>query len=309
MAAAAFVIFAVALRSQTGLPQPAAPSAEAAANAPAQSQIPQWQIDAGGHMSFDVASIKLHPWDVAAGSYMPHTNFRLGADDAYAATGGLLLDENLPVASYIVFAYKLTPDQRTGMVFPRWGATDHFDIEARGPASATKDQMRLMMQSLLADRFKLAAHWEDKQVPVFSVVLVKEGKTGPELKLHTGAPCVPTNTTDLHCGGVGMLYLPNGEYQVKGEAVTMQQLASGLRFEPGTGIDRPLIDGTGLPGKLDFTMVWVPDTRPGPGQPAQDVSGPSYIEALNDQLGLKLVPSTGPSHYLVIDHIEEPTPN
>lgn len=285
-----------------------APPASPQPHAP-RSPTPQWQIDAGGKMSFDVASIKPHPWDVASGAWMPHRNFPLGADDAYADTGGLLLDENLPVASYIVFAYKLSLDESTHVFgsLPKWANTDHFDIEARGPVNATKDQMRLMMQSLLADRFKLVVHWENKQVPVFSLVLAKPGKIGPQLTAHS-ASCVRTDPNDLPCGAAGYKGAGNGEYQAAGQGATMQQLATGLRFLPGTGLDRPLVDGTGLPGTFDFKVVWVPEAPPGQLS-AQEVSGPSFLEALNDQMGLKLVSTTGPSDYLVIDHIEEPTPN
>jgi bla regulator protein blaR1 len=266
-------------------------------------------------MSFDVASIKLHPWDPASGSYMPHFNFPLGDGDEYAATGGLLSDENLPVATYLVFAYKLSVDQRTNLKFPKWVANEHFDIEARGPASATKDQMRLMMQSLLAARCKLTVHWEDKQVPMFSVVLAKAGKIGPQLQRSVEPPCAPNQNPSVTAGGaacvrpsMGMQYLPNGEYKVMGHDEPMEQIAANLRFWPNTGIDRPLVNGTGLSGRFDFTLVWAPETPPGE-QPQQDVSGPSYLDALNDQLGLKLISTVGSSHYLVIDHIEEPTPN
>ena len=82
-----------------------------------------------------------------------------------------------------------------------------------------------------------------------------------------------------------------------------------------TGIDRPVLDKTGLTGTFDFIIEFTPAARPprpGAGiQPDEsgDESGPTFVEALKDQLGLKLVPETGPVNVLIIDHIEEPTPN
>lgn len=218
------------------------------------------------------------------------------------------------MSAYISFAYKLTSDQNVHLIYPKWVANEHFDIEARGPANATKDQMRLMMQSLLAERFKLAVHWENRETPVFSVVLAKVGKTGPQLLPYSGPPCTDmtkpgpqTNTSGATtiCGQPGMRYLPNGEYQVLGRNQSIQKLAAGLRFWPGSGIDRPLIDGTGLSGAFDYSLVWVPEAPP--GQPQTD--GPSYLEALEDQLGLKLEPAKAVMPFLVIDHIEEPSAN
>jgi uncharacterized protein (TIGR03435 family) len=283
-----------------------------------QSVTPGWQTAAGGKMSFDIASVKSRPWDPRGPGASAQMNFPLDIDDTYAATGGLLSDENLAIVTYIIFAYKLTPDESAHVYdgLPKWAHTEHFDIEARGPANATKDQMRLMMQSLLADRFKLAVHWKDMQVPVFSVVLARAAKTGPQLQPSSQPPCAstsnqgpPTGSSVASCVNPFMRtgFLPNGENKMEGRAEPIQQIVANLHFSPGTGIDRPLVDGTGLSGTYDFTLVWLPDRRP--GQEVQDVSGPSYVEALKDQLGLKLVATTGPSHYLVLDHIEEPSPN
>ena len=76
----------------------------------------------------------------------------------------------------------------------------------------------------------------------------------------------------------------------------------------GTNLDRPVVDQTGLGGTFDFSLEWTPEPSPGADVQA-DVSGPTLSEALNEQLGLKLEPRTGPVDVLVIDHIEEPSPN
>lgn len=158
------------------------------AQAPAQSPaVPQWQIDAGGKMEFDAASIKQNL------SHDPaHTNVGLSGFDEGSPNGGFLSAVDFPLSVYIMFAYKLTPYQMQFLQpqLPKWAATDNFDVEARAQSSPTRDQMRLMMQSLLADRFKLAVHIETRQLPGLAVVLEKPGKTGPRLvSLPNDVPC------------------------------------------------------------------------------------------------------------------------
>lgn len=90
------------------------------------------------------------------------------------------------------FAFKLTPAQDRAIVaqFPKWANDYRYDIQARASGNPTKDQFRLMMQALLADRFKLAIHYETRQLPVFALVLDKPGKLGPQLRLHPDdSPC------------------------------------------------------------------------------------------------------------------------
>jgi bla regulator protein blaR1 len=73
---------------------------------------------------------------------------------------------------------------------PKWVITDRYSIDARAAGNPTKDQMRLMVQSLLADRFQLAAHFATQEVPVFALTVVKDGKLGPKLIAHAdGRPC------------------------------------------------------------------------------------------------------------------------
>jgi bla regulator protein blaR1 len=209
----------------------------------AQSRTADWEKVAGSKMAFDVASVKRHPYDPASPGYMTHTNIPLNSSDSYMPTGGLLSAENLTVLTYISFAYKLTADETNSMVVPKWGVTEHFDIGARGPVS---DQMRLMMQSLLADRFKLAVHWENRETSVFSVVLLKPGKPGPNLVPYTGEPCPdgakPTQSNAKFpwgvCGQSGMKFLADGTYEVIGRNVPIQQLVALLRRWPGRAIDR-----------------------------------------------------------------------
>lgn len=276
---------------------------------------PQWQIEAGGKRAFDVVSVKRHPYDPASPAYYPHSNFPLDAGDLYKPTGGLLSTEDMPVSTYISFAYKLTADQAAHIAYPKWVLNEHFDVLARGPANATKDQMRLMMQTLLADRFKLAVHWENQRVQVFRAVLAKAAKLGPNLQPYSGEPC-PEGTEPQQsqrfpftpaCGRPGMRQLPDGEFEVVGRSIPIQQLVATLRRWAGTGIDRPLVDGTGLVGAYDYVLTFAPDMPGAPGQSA--AQGPTYLEALKDQLGLKLEPAEATMPFLILDHIQVATAN
>ena len=279
--------------------------------------VPQWQKDAGGKMAFDAASIKLDTSDAA-----PHSNFALDAGSDYAANGGLFSVTKSPLSAFIGFAYKLTPYQTQSLQaqLPKWAATDRFDVQARAQASVTKDQMRLMMQSILADRFKLTIHVETQQAPVYALVLVNPGKTGPQLKVHSDDPPCSNATPAAGkapaartAGGVaaacGALIgqIVSGHVHVLARDMTMGQIASYLVV--AGRLDRPVLDQTGLSGNFDMS-VEAPGVSPPPGSGIQaDPSAPTFVEALRDELGLKLVPQTGTVEAPVIDHVEEPTPN
>jgi len=304
-------------------------------NAPllrAQSSAVDWEKAAGGAMSFDVASVKQNKSGPPPSGDNPMANFPLDNGDGYSSNGGRLSVTNFPLFIYINFAYKLTGAEGRTLQsqLPKWATTDQFDIEARAPANTTKDQMRLMMQSLLADRFKLSLHFETQQLPVFGLVLVKPGKTGPQLRSHSeGPPCDPVtpapsdsvpapkaNAAEVFPPTCGALTwdrraLSSGHVRIGFRNATMEQIAGYLATAPMAGLDRPVLDQTGLSGNLDFTMDYTRDSPLGaPGADQQsDTSGPTFLEALRDQLGAKLEPQKGPVVVLVIDHIEEPSPN
>jgi uncharacterized protein (TIGR03435 family) len=286
----------------------------------AQSPTADWEKSAGGKMSFDVTSVK----ENTADKFSP-PNVPLDISDSYPPNGGLFSATDVPLSVYIEFAYKLmlTPGQTEALLsgLPKW-ANDRFDIQARAAGNPTKNQMRLMMQSLLADRFKLAVHFEARQLPVFALVLDKPGKMGPHLRPHTegigGPACdaaavAPGNNTDSDdsewappaCDGLKIL-ASHGHLDLQARNVALEWFADAL---PTVGnLDRPVSDQTGLKGRFDFRMKFNGKIGAGPGiQP--DESGPSFLEALHDQLGLKLESTIGPVQTLIIDHIEEPSPN
>jgi uncharacterized protein (TIGR03435 family) len=206
----------------------------------AQVAMAQWQIDAGGKMAFDVASVRPNKSNDQANS-----NFPLGPGDGYVLNGGLFAATNQPLIVYIGFAYKLRQSDLPGL--RAWVYDDRFDIEARTNGNPTKDQMRLMMQSLLADRFKLAVHTAIKQGPVFALVVAKPGKTGPQLQRDSkpcstapspqvlaaapaAAPSAPSSASGLQlpefpCGNLGPIPASTPERgRLGGRDVTMGEL-------------------------------------------------------------------------------------
>src|SRR5262249_31794286 len=137
-------------------------------------------------MSFEVASVRPDTTDRSTPS-----NFTMDTSDAYAATGGRLAAD-ASLAIYIRFAYKLTLTSDDMVAhLPKWVTSERFRIEAKAPIeNPTKDQMRLRMQSLLADRFRLAVHYDTQEKPVWALTVAKPGKLGPNLRPHSeGPPC------------------------------------------------------------------------------------------------------------------------
>lgn len=272
-----------------------------------------WHEPAKPSIAFDVVSVRQDKSDREAGA-----NFVLGPGNAYATTGGRFTAFNLPVLDYIRFAYKLTNGQ-TEMLqsqAPKWVSVDKFDIEATSTNhDPTKDQMRQMVQSLLADRFNLKIHTEIKDLPVFAMVLSKPGKLGPQLRQHpandsscsnltppqTDSPTSPTTVAGgfpITCGGIvsaGAASVPS-HIRVGARNIPIALLASNLG-----GFDRPLLDKTGLTGTYDFILEWG-------SNPTSD-DGASLQEALQEQLGLTLKATKGPMDVLVLDHIEMPSDN
>ena len=271
---------------------------------------------AGIKMSFDATSVKQNN----SGGRSTTNIGGLFPGAPYTPTGGLFSGTNEPVDALIMFEYDLGSYQFLQLhnQLPKWATADRYDIEARTGGNPTREQMQLMMQSLLADRFKLAVHTETKEGPIYALVLVKPGKLGPKLKPDAG-PC-PTNSTTVSataadvsdefppvCGAMRMKPTTPGRMRIGGRSETMESLATNLTG-PETGT-RPVVDRTGLIGGFDLSLEWQPDD-PEPGansQPEKD--GPTIQEAMREQLGLKLEPTTGPITVFVVDHVEKPSPN
>ena len=295
-----------------------------------QTIVPEWQKAAGGHLEFDVSSVKQSNSAGVPRGGLPTSNVPLTPGDAYPPNGGLFQASHWPLIAYVTFAYKLRPDQLQGLstALPSWALSDAFDIQARAQGAPSKDQMRLMMQSLLVDRFKLAVHTETHDRQIFGLVLDKPGKLGPQLKQHTGdlPACtqmtadstlpISTSTVDggfpSVCGSL-MMMPPTKSISalgIGGREITMDMIASTISAAGGFigGLSRPVQDKTGLTGTFDFLIQFSSQMPFGQKSPTDDAA-PTFLEALKDQLGLKLDPQNGPVEDIVIDHIDHPSEN
>jgi uncharacterized protein (TIGR03435 family) len=262
---------------------------------------------------FEVASIKQSTSDDRA---------RMGAQP-----GGRVTVTNTPVRDLIAAAYGMysAPAMIHARVLggPDWLDADRYNINAKasgefqfGPDGPPKD-MLLMLRALLQDRFKLKMHYETRELPTYDLVLARTDHTlGPEL-----------HKSNVDCEAVfaarraGVAPPPRGPIEpppcalISGPARTiagaasMQQLATNLTAR----VERPVVDKTGLTDRFDFMLTFTPDQRPlpqsPPGLPPIDPNGPGLFTALQEELGLKLVPSKAPMDVLVIDHVEHPTPD
>lgn len=293
----------------------------AAEHASATFQTPASEVST--RPEFDVASIrKSEP-----GTFL-RPNMVLNNEDTPVPPGGHFIAD-FPLEIYIEFAYKIMPtrEQEEAMLahLPKWASTDHFVIQAEFSGHPNKDQVRLMMRSLLADRFKLVAHFESHEMPVLALVMDKAGRLGPKLRPHAqgpscnasltvpaerSSPSVPPGGFIAECGRVQMFNGPGDTKLLGGRNISIDHLAGYLPdFED---IGRPVIDQTDLQGTFDFSLSWSPEqnrTSLVDDGGLDNAQGPPLVEALKEQLGLKLKSARAPIQILIIDHVEPPTPN
>ena len=195
---------------------------------------------------------------------------------------------------------------------PAWSGTQGFDIEAKVALAdvptlgkMTFEQRRTMFQSILADRFKLVAHHETRELPLYVLSVAKRGS-----KLKPSAPDDAAASTPRRTG----MMVNNGKVTANDAQLAM--LVTVLSRTLG----RTIVDRTGLTGKYDFTLEYAPEEggaqQPGAGAEAGAAlpsspsdSAPSIFTALQEQLGLKLESTKGPVDVIVIDHIEKPAEN
>jgi uncharacterized protein (TIGR03435 family) len=301
-------------------------------------------LQMGAKLEFDVASVKQNKSDDSPTSTLSLDNGNVystvNKGDVFTPRGSYFSATNQPLWHYIAFAYNLSGTQELALRFnyfsglsskaPVWvtggfdTSADRFDITARSDERPTKDQMRVMMQALLADRFKLVVHHETRQAAVFALVPAKPGKIGATLLPHPASDSCAAEPDAAEANGgateprssLGELprvcgviaHLPaseTGHIRFGGRGVPLSLLASSLPTMTGMAtVSRPVIDATGLSGTFDFTLDWLPEFN----APA-DTSGPSFRDALKEQLGLKLEPKQGPVDILVMDHVEHPSAN
>jgi uncharacterized protein (TIGR03435 family) len=301
----------VVMGTASAVPIPSQRRAALAAEAPIQAPARQ-PLKAKERRSFDVASIK--PNKTGSGRHS------LSLD----MPGGRVRAINVSLAGFMTAAYQVPASRILGA--PAWFDSEEFDIEATSEGNPTEDQNRLRLQSLLTDRFKLAMHHETRQLPLYALVLAKPGKLGPQLHLDDEkcgpSPAAPLSASpaagsssstpsSINCGDTSGS-MTSGRVRVLGRAVTVSELVMTLAGSPSNpNVDRPIVDRTGLTAAIDFTLEFAPlQLTFLSSQPGTDASAlPSIFTALQEQLGLKLEAQTGPVDVLVIDHVEEPSPN
>ena len=194
---------------------------------------------------------------------------------------------NMTLRDLVRDAYGVRDQQLAGG--PEWFDRDHFDVRAKAPVNASGPQVDAMKRGLLAERFRLAVHWEQRELPVYELVLAHEdGRLGPGLRPRPDcAPGEVRETGDAPCGGI---LLGPGRVIVRGQGL------------PGFARDRIVIDKTGLTGNFDVDLEYTP----APGEfpaigPPPPADAPSLPTALEEQLGLRLRPARAMVDVLVVD--------
>ncbi|HEX9202157.1 MAG TPA: TIGR03435 family protein [Acidobacteriaceae bacterium] len=207
---------------------------------------------------------------------------------------------NFNVNDLIGIAYKVHEKQIVGA--PAWFGTTLFDIDGVPDVEGqpSPDQMNIMIQKLLADRFHLVFHHEKRELAVYAITL---GKGGPKMTISAAAPSDPQ----------AFFFRKLGALTVRNQ--TMVNFASWMQ----TVMDKPVVDQSSLPERYDFTLNWTPDESQfaqfrGTGvtvsPPTDDPNAPpGLFTAIQEQLGMKLEPTKAKADVMVIDHVEQPSAN
>lgn len=206
--------------------------------------------------------------------------------ELFTVRGRHFVTVNTTVGDLIRFAYGVSPKQVESA--PAWLMQEKFDVDALTDQKGTISdaQMRNMTQVLLEHRFNLRFHREKKELDVYALTVAKGGPKLTKTKLS------PQDNTDF--------YGPRGELIVRN--ATMQAFATGL--SRGL-VNRPVNDQTGLTDRYDFDLKWSPEDSS-----ANDPSAPpGFYTALQEELGLKLIPAKGWVEMFVIDSVTRPSPN
>jgi uncharacterized protein (TIGR03435 family) len=224
--------------------------------------------------AFEVASI--HP----AANDTRNTRFDMPGSGRLSVT-------SVTLRALIRSAWMIQDSQVAGG--PGWLDSDRYDIEAKSGGAERIDNAELqrLLQSLLADRFKLQYHWETREQTVYALVADGKDKAWSHLAPNTAAKFTTLNTRD-----------GSGRVRIAGTRVTMEQLARSI----GNVLGRIVVDKTGVPGGYDLDLEW--DVEPVP-----DSLSPSVFTVLREKLGLRLETQKAPVKVLVVDHAEKASEN
>lgn len=283
-------------------------------------------VPPGQDAQFEVASIKPDdpkaPW--------PTTNLDLDASDYFRYQGGPVIAEGW-LAGYIIFAYKLENSgeyNNLNAQLPKWAqlqSDQRFRLVARAGDHPTKDDLRAMMRSLLAERFGLKVHTETQQQVAWVLVKTSGSRNrASQLQPHTGAPVCGTVPREAmqpakpqagqippYCGALLLREAEGTHLRIMD--YTMPQIAGVLGMLEESIHDLPEVDGTGMAGKFDLDLHYVrskpPSVPDGRTADAAADAGPDLLQALSTQAGLEFKKKTVPVEILVVDHVNEPTPD
>jgi uncharacterized protein (TIGR03435 family) len=248
------------------------------------------QADGGVSAVFEVASVKQN---------------LTGASDSATMTspGGLFRATNWPVRTLIMNAFSIPPFRMIGG--PGWIDSERYDVTGRPPDGALPEQLPMMLQSLLRDRFALKARRHLMEQPAFGL-FAASGELGPGLKPST-IDCNETTrssearggTASPECGGRLGIGDRGGIIVIRGRPI------AAILNPLSMVVSRAVVDRTDLQGNFDLELRW--SSEPTAAAGASDT--PSIYTALVEQLGLRLRPETAEVEVLVIDSIERPGPD
>jgi uncharacterized protein (TIGR03435 family) len=233
-------------------------------------------------LTFDVAAIHPSKPAVSGGGIKPLPN----------GTGYIV--QNMTVKSMMTVIYRIPPGRIQGG--PDWFSTAAFDLEAKADRAYGLDDLHTMFKNLLADRFGLKFHTETKQGPVYELMVDRSGVT---------------MKADGDVGNLNIPIIPSGPAEFVGTKVPIAYLCwflgQQMQIDP-----RPVIDKTGLTQVYDFTLDFMPELPPGvsiDALPPEMQNRPTILDAVREQLGLRLESGRGPVENYLIDHVDKPSEN
>jgi len=220
----------------------------------------------------------------------------------FTVRGQNIVTVNTTLSDLVTMAYNLHAKQIVGA--PSWIETDKYDLTIKpdAPGQPNVNQMKIIMQKMIADRFQFKFHRDKRELAIYAMTVTK---TGSKL---TKSQSDPNGLPGLFFGGAN----PGVSFNVRN--ATLAEVAATLQ---GSILDKPVVDQTGLSEKYDFTLKFTPDAGMmagfgGPPPPAATDNAdapPDLFGAFEQQLGLKLSSTKGQADVLVIDRVEKPSDN
>jgi uncharacterized protein (TIGR03435 family) len=251
-------------------------------------------------------------WEVA--SIKPCVPSPLRASSQGLVSPGRLHASCVTVMSLIQIAYDAIPNPLSGRNDPvsggpPWLRSDRYDIEAKAEGNpSAKTMERPMLQDLLKERFKLHIRLVTREIPVYELTVAKSGFRLQPIREGSCTPFDDLNPAppEQLCTASSRRSDPASPVRAEFHGRSMDEVSADL----GNVLDRPVINKTGIAGRFDFHLEYGPDlSTPVWGSSPNDPTGPSILTAIQEQVGLRLVPAKGPGTSFVIESVERPSAN